>query len=268
MLRTAFQAVDNGFHFSNNDVEWQLHIPFMPFLKGKNVCGGMCYAALDYWYARQSPPTQTKVPPLGTELNEYLVDRQISAHGFAIPRVLGATNFRMRADVFKSSVEEEIPKIIASLRTGRPIPLLLIRDKMLDCHFVLAIACTPPAPGGTFTDITVYDPNQPDKIVQFWVNAGISQMNLANDGNVTFGFYADTSYDFSDPPFIPDERVAPLPLPVSPYLVKEGDTLFGLATRFYGVEARWEDIYEANSWAIGRDGPRMLKAGQVLTLPD
>jgi nucleoid-associated protein YgaU len=34
------------------------------------------------------------------------------------------------------------------------------------------------------------------------------------------------------------------------------------------VEARWEDIYEANSWAIGRDGPRMLKAGQVLTLPD
>ena len=264
MLRTAFQAVDNGFHFSNNDVEWQF---LLPFIRGKNVCGGMCYAALDYWYSHESPPLTKKVPPLGTTLNEYLLDRQISAHFFAIPLVLSATNFQMRQDVFQNSVDNEIPKILASLRTGRPIPLLLIRDKMLECHFVLVVACDP-WPGGKFTEMVVYDPNQPDKETRFWVNAATSRMELAGDGHVTFGFYADTSYEFGDPPFIPDEVVASLPLPVSPYLVQDGDTLLGLAERFYGLDARSEDIYEANSWIIGRDRPRQLKAGQVLTIPD
>ena len=264
MLRTAFEAVDNGFHFSNNDVEWQF---LLPFIRGKNVCGGMCYAALDYWYKDESPPSTTKVPPLGTTLNDYLLKRQISAHGFAIPLVISATNFQMRADVFRNSVNEEIPKIVQSLRTGRPIPLLLIRDKMLECHFVLVFACNA-WPGGLFTDMLVYDPNQPDKATRLWVNAATSQMQLEGDGHITFGFYADETYAYHDPPFIPDEIVAPLPLPISPYIVVEGDTLKGLARRFYGLDSRWADIYEANRWIVGRDRPRVLEPGQVLTIPD
>lgn len=49
------------------------------------------------------------------------------------------------------------------------------------------------------------------------------------------------------------------------YTVRKGDTLFGLATRFYGSNAYAKNIREANKAVISTDGK--LKAGQVIILP-
>jgi len=54
-------------------------------------------------------------------------------------------------------------------------------------------------------------------------------------------------------------------VPPRTYTVQKGDTLFSLARRFYGNQARWKDIYNANRDTI-RD-PNTLKVGQVLKLP-
>ena len=49
------------------------------------------------------------------------------------------------------------------------------------------------------------------------------------------------------------------------YHVQPGDTLIGLADKYYGNSERWHDIYELNSDRLGRAGD--LTVGQVLFMP-
>ena len=54
-----------------------------------------------------------------------------------------------------------------------------------------------------------------------------------------------------------DERVTP-----RTYTVKKGDTLWGIATRFYGDGTRWRELASKN----GVGDPRKLQIGKVLAL--
>jgi len=49
------------------------------------------------------------------------------------------------------------------------------------------------------------------------------------------------------------------------YTVQPGDTLYGIAVRFYGDGKRWEDIQAANLDSVR--GPRTLRPGTVLRIP-
>ena len=49
------------------------------------------------------------------------------------------------------------------------------------------------------------------------------------------------------------------------YVVQEGDTLYKLAIRFYGVRSAWQRIREANKATISTDG--RIRTGQTLKLP-
>ena len=49
------------------------------------------------------------------------------------------------------------------------------------------------------------------------------------------------------------------------YTIEKGDTLSGIAKRFYGKAKYWRQIHEANSAAI--DNPDRIFPGQVITLP-
>ncbi|MBR2716379.1 MAG: LysM peptidoglycan-binding domain-containing protein, partial [Oscillospiraceae bacterium] len=49
------------------------------------------------------------------------------------------------------------------------------------------------------------------------------------------------------------------------YIVMPGDTLWGIARRFYGTGFRWGDIYYANTDVIRN--PRMIYVGQTLLIP-
>jgi nucleoid-associated protein YgaU len=53
------------------------------------------------------------------------------------------------------------------------------------------------------------------------------------------------------------------------HTVVSGDTLSGLAAKYYGSGSRenWMAIYEANKEAIG-DNPSMIRVGQVLQIPE
>lgn len=50
------------------------------------------------------------------------------------------------------------------------------------------------------------------------------------------------------------------------YTVTPGDTLWELASRFYGNGNLWTIIYDANKKVIGPD-PNTLRVGEVLTIP-
>lgn len=49
------------------------------------------------------------------------------------------------------------------------------------------------------------------------------------------------------------------------YVVQEGDTLYKLAIRFYGVRSAWTKIRDANKTEISTDG--RVRAGQTIRLP-
>jgi len=49
------------------------------------------------------------------------------------------------------------------------------------------------------------------------------------------------------------------------YTVRHGDTLYGIAKRFYGHGRFWHSLYQANRSKISR--PDLIFAGQVLTIP-
>jgi LysM repeat protein len=49
------------------------------------------------------------------------------------------------------------------------------------------------------------------------------------------------------------------------YTVRHGDTLFGIAQRFYGHGRYWHSLYQANRSKISN--PDLIFAGQVLTIP-
>ena len=50
------------------------------------------------------------------------------------------------------------------------------------------------------------------------------------------------------------------------HTVAKGDTLYQLARTYYGDQAKWKSIYEANRSAIGSD-PNKIRVGQRLVIP-
>jgi len=50
------------------------------------------------------------------------------------------------------------------------------------------------------------------------------------------------------------------------YTVKAGDTLSGIAQKFYGDASQYKMIYEVNKELIG-DNPDLIKVGQELKIP-
>lgn len=94
----------------------------------------------------------------------------------------------------------------------------------------------------------------------------------------------DPSFVRKLPPLLPVEKVdeaptpdvpeptgdiaaAEIPLPRSfeEYTVRYGDTLSGIAERFLGSSARFQEIYDANRDRM--DGPDKLKVGKAIRIP-
>ena len=68
----------------------------------------------------------------------------------------------------------------------------------------------------------------------------------------------------------PEPKAAPkAPTYIAQHKVVAGDTMSGLALKYYGsaVREKWMHIYEANKELIG-DNPAFIKVGQVLNIPE
>ena len=90
MPKTTFDPKLHGFHFSNNDIKWTIGLQEAPLAEGKALCGGMAYAALDYFIARSTIPPVVNAPVEGTPLHKYIYDRQTAAHVNTIPKFVGS----------------------------------------------------------------------------------------------------------------------------------------------------------------------------------
>lgn len=75
-------------------------------------------------------------------------------------------------------------------------------------------------------------------------------------------YHADTSTAVAEPTYSTRTTVSAAP---RYHTVAKGDTLYKLARAYYGNQARWKDVYEANSSEIS--DPNMIRVGQRLVIP-
>lgn len=202
-VRTDFTAAEHGFRFENR-FEFSVSPSITRVTRSAKflsevvlgLCGGMCFAAIDYFHAHKPIPTVANVPDIPPELRRYLVKRQVDslAHG-AVLKVLSWTHQREDNSLALSVARWEVPKLRKLLDTGEPAVLALIRVKgiplVMNNHQVVAT-------GYDFDDETnemvvhLYDPNRPGETPTLTMNlakpsAGIAPAPSA-DGPVR-GFF-------------------------------------------------------------------------------
>jgi hypothetical protein len=182
---TSFLPSINGLHFSNDfpdspAITVNLGVASLPVGNAANgLCGGMVFAALDYWTQGVPAPADITPPASGTPLFDYLVRRLIDS--WSLPngpltyltlmnpmypdgdQGVGPLTVHGRA---RRMATKEWPAIRAALDAGQPCPLGLVKIRSanpLDLgqnHQVLAYGYDL---AGTALRIGVYDPNQADR---------------------------------------------------------------------------------------------------------
>lgn len=97
------------------------------------LCGGMCYAALDYFHAGLPVPALYYPPARGTPLHRYLVRRQIDSWRYLwVPlRTLWWT-VRSDRSAARAALRGELPRVLRRLDRGEPAVIVLVRVRRGD----------------------------------------------------------------------------------------------------------------------------------------
>jgi hypothetical protein len=171
------------------------------------LCGGMVFAALDYWHARARPPQARPEP--GSPLFRYLVRRLIASwriqagvaryyqwmnlpDGDRDATTLSGRLGSTRRGVSWRTIAVQWPRIRASLDDGIPAPLGLVTvasanpAKLRHNHQALAFGY---ALSGDEVTLRVYDPNSgPDDHVFIRFDASAPEQATAFSHNLNLGW--------------------------------------------------------------------------------
>src|SRR5438132_8353868 len=79
MPRNKFDPKKHGFAFANQFVNHVLTLPDGQEITTRGRCGGMAFAALDYYFAGLPVPKNVILPPDGTLLADYIMKRLIDS---------------------------------------------------------------------------------------------------------------------------------------------------------------------------------------------
>jgi hypothetical protein len=221
----GFKPSTSGLHFSNyfpHEPEITISLPFgktLPLGDAANgLCGGMAFAARDYFEAQRPVPLDTQAPPTDSALYKFIVKRLLES--FNLP--LGITRYlELMEPAFpdvglgfglpgRASVmlHDEWPRIKSDLDAGRPVPLGLIKvksDEPEDLgknHQVLAYGYDL---DGTDLSIWLYDPNYPDRDdvrLQLSIASAQTPVQLTYTPTETVYCFFHTAYTYSEPPTV------------------------------------------------------------------
>lgn len=169
MLQTDFRPDRHGFGFVNYfPVRWPA---WWPGRKARRrgftygLCGGICFAALDYYHAGKLPEGSSRSPGPGKPLWRYLLRRQLAStlRGGVLLRLV-AWLLRPDKSFVGQALLDEMEKIEQRLSQGTPVVLVLIHRwrllRVTDNHQVVVYGYRV-VDQGRCTELTVYDPNRP-----------------------------------------------------------------------------------------------------------
>jgi hypothetical protein len=209
---TPFKAQEQGFKFINRfELPFPSTIPLPIFgqvdLKSivYGLCGGMCFAALDYFNAQKLVPPYDRPEELPFDYELYLWDRQIdSMIPLTIPTVI-EWMLLDDLDVATRCARFEVPKLRRSLDQGNPAVLALIRARHLESptenHQVLATGYDFDEAGKQMK-IYLYEPNHPGAVPTIDLSVARPSQGIQisqSTGEPLRGFFV-IQYRFHEPP--------------------------------------------------------------------
>ncbi len=173
VARTAFTSVDHGFKFSNAFANKVINVPSVGIdYTTLGRCGGMAFAALDYWYNRLPIPPDSSLPADGTSLSTYIskrLDVSLILNGPRNAAIAIAPDMPdlVNRGVAKAMREEEFPSLKQLIDQGKPWPIGLTRARNVAeltggpniGHQVVAYGYEVGSPD---SKVLIYDNNHPD----------------------------------------------------------------------------------------------------------
>jgi hypothetical protein len=213
--KVGFNPQQHGFHFRNAFVNRIATIPEFGTVTTLGRCGGMAYAALDYYLANVPIPAYTGanyapdgVPPDGNWLADYIYVRLMNS--FFTPSALNFPAWTVHSDhqtwfykgVTLWTKEDEFPKLRDRLDGGTPVVLGLVgADNLADIglknHQAVAYGYDF-YPGAGIMNVYIYDNNHPDQEVILSSDPGNPHFQ-ASTGEDWRGFFVQ-DYVHSNPP--------------------------------------------------------------------
>ncbi len=173
---TKFDPAIHGFNFSNRGFKPYLGDGGSISVDFSGFCGGMTYAAGDYFYKKIPRPDQDYQPAAGTTLYNYIYSRQSKSIENISGQIAEFTinPFGSRNNEFWGwAVNEKLRQLVNSIDAGRPTPILMLRvgKAPADNHWVMAIGYDLGGykwkkendPNVNNIKIFIADPNEPRK---------------------------------------------------------------------------------------------------------
>lgn len=236
MPKVNFSPKDHGFHFNNRFVNNVVNLPFSGQIQTRGRCGGMAYAALDYYNAGLPIPRYTAedflnsggIPPDKHWLADYIYNRLINS--FLVPSARCFVTWTLHSDhpttlyqgVTKWTKDDEFPKLRARIDAGSPVVLGLISNKARSLenvgknHQVVAYGYDFDNSNGLMR-VYVYDNNHRDEEVRLESLPDNPHFNDSK-GDIWRGFFVQ-DYTPARPPVEPFESLFPF---VNDYAVRHG----------------------------------------------
>jgi len=229
----AFDPATHGFAFPNAFVNEVLTLPNGAKITTAGRCGGMAYAALDYFLAGQPVPrwradlwAPGRVPPDSHWLAQLFTQRLRDSFftGSAAKFVTWSLHSDDETWVFKGvtrwTKEEELPRVVRSIDAGRPVVLGLVVARSLaaigDNHQVIAYGYEQDRATGRVT-LTLHDNNTPGRPVTLTSEKDQHDWTASN-GHAWRGFFVQ---DYTRRP----PRVLTTHAPDTKDQVSTGDTV-------------------------------------------
>lgn len=208
---TRFTSQTHGFRFVNRfEFSFELGLPLVASVDLGEVvyglCGGMCFSALDYFYAGRPIPQQRYIARAGTSLHLRLVDRQVDS--LSLPAgLLKVLEWMILDDmeVGHRTAKQEFPRLRRRMTNGDPSVLCLIRQRGVSDpgknHQVVARAYTFDE-RASMAEIALYDPNHPNEEPRLTIDLSNPRRGISpaqSSGESLRGFFL-MNYRFEAPP--------------------------------------------------------------------
>lgn len=202
---TTFSPLKHGFKFNNSYKTTWMDVAGIK-IGTDGLCGGMSYAAADYFRSNKKVPSQDYRPAIGTSLYNYFKNRQwtsISMPNTSKWAELAVNPFGLRdEEFFYWGLEDRLRLLKNLVDKNLPVPLGLFHAKNgSDHHQVLAIGYDlggykwkrEKDPNRHKVRIYVYDPNYPGKVCALVPNPSKKYYDY-QIGKLVNGQFKFTSY--------------------------------------------------------------------------
>jgi hypothetical protein len=218
-VMTRFNPATHGFLFANTFTNDLLSV-----MKTAGLCGGMMYATMDYYLAGRRIPGIDYRPAVGTPLQTYLYDRQVTQLATNADRlaamIAGAGPLANKRMYFEAGMKDEtLRDLRAKIDAGTPAILALQNADNALGHVVLAIGYDMGRYRGDLGEykedlsIFVYDPNHPRETRILTPNVAAQRYvyrntGLAEDPNAHWlTYFVDTRYQPTTAPTISEPNL-------------------------------------------------------------